>query len=208
MSEIILHLTAGKGPQECRWVVGQLARTFMREAQAMGLACEPLDAEGGDPASLLLRIIGEQAADFVAGRSGTVQWVGDSPFRPGHKRRNWFVGVSRAPEPEAIPDLREEDIDYQVMRASGPGGQHVNKTDSAVRATHRPSGLVATAQEQRSQHANRKLARLKLAIMLEERRGQAMDGARRSQWEVHQELERGNPVRVYAGPRFQLKRWI
>lgn len=206
MSEIILHLTAGKGPQECCWVVGQLARAFMREALAMGLVCELLDAEGNDPGSLLLHIAGEQATAFAAGRCGTVQWIGDSPFRPGHKRRNWFVGVSRAPEPEAIPDLREEDIDYRAMRASGPGGQHVNKTDSAVRATHRSSGLVATAQEQRSQHANRKLARLKLAIMLAERRGQAVDGAKRSQWAAHQDLERGNPVRVYAGPRFQLKR--
>jgi peptide chain release factor len=205
MSEIILHLTAGKGPQECRWVVGQLARAFIREAQATGLTCEPLDGEG-DPASLLLRIAGDQAADFAARRCGTVQWIGDSPFRPGHKRRNWFVGVSLAPEPEAMSDLREEDIDYQAMRASGPGGQHVNKTDSAVRATHRPSGLVSTAQEQRSQHANRKLATLKLAIMLKERREQAVDGIKRSQWAAHQALERGNPVRVYAGPRFKLTR--
>jgi peptide chain release factor len=91
------------------------------------------------------------------------------------------------------------------MRASGPGGQHVNKTDSAIRATHRPSGLVTTAQEQRSQHANRKLARLKLAIILEELRGQSLGEVRRSQWQVHRELERGNPVRVYAGPRFLLR---
>ncbi|WP_240345130.1 peptide chain release factor-like protein [Novosphingobium sp. THN1] len=76
--------------------------------------------------------------------------------------------------------------------ASGPGGQHVNKTDSAVRALHRPSGLVANAQEQRSQHANRKLARLKLAIMLEERRGQSKDEARRVQWQSHRELEPGS----------------
>ena len=114
------------------------------------------------------------------------------------------MGVSLAPEPEAFADLNEADIDYQAMRASGPGGQHVNKTDSAVRAHHRPTGLVTTAQEQRSQHANRKLARL--AIMLEQLRGQSQDETRRAQWQNHRDLERGNPVRVYVGTRFELRR--
>jgi peptide chain release factor len=202
MTEVILHITAGKGPQECRWVVAGLVRAFAREAQGIGLECEILDRIEDLPSSILLRIAGDAARAFAAQRVGTNQWVGNSPFRPAHKRRNWFVGVALAPEPEAISDLREEDIDYQAMRASGPGGQHVNKTDSAVRATHRPTGLVATAQEQRSQHANRKLARLKLAILLEERRGQAKDDARRSKWQVHQELERGNAVRIYTGDKF------
>lgn len=206
MSEVILHISAGKGPQECRWVVAQLALVFAREARGLGLECEMLDGAEELPSSVLLRLEGETASAFAAQRIGTNQWIGNSPFRSTHKRRNWFVGVALAPEPEAIIDLKEEDIDYQAMRASGPGGQHVNKTDSAVRATHRPTGLTATAQEQRSQPANRKLARIKLAIMLEERRGQAMDDQRRSSWQVHQELERGNAVRVYAGERFQLRK--
>lgn len=205
MTEVVLHITAGKGPQECRWVVGQLARAFLREARELGLEAEVLDGTEELSASVLLRIAGEGALDFALKRIGTNQWIGTSPQRPGHKRRNWFVGVALAPQPDAVPDLGEHDVVYQAMRASGPGGQHVNKTDSAVRATHLPTGLVATAQEQRSQHANRKLARLKLAIMLEERRGQALDDARRSQWQAHQELERGNAVRAYAGPGFKLK---
>ena len=205
MTEVVLHITAGKGPQECRWVVAQLARAFAREARAMELDCEVLDGADELPASVLLRLVGEGAYAFAMERTGTNQWIGTSPQRPAHKRRNWFVGVALAPVPDAIPDLGEHDIAYQAMRASGPGGQHVNKTDSAVRATHLPTGLVATAQEQRSQHANRKLARLKLAIMLEEQRGQALDDARRSQWQAHQELERGNAVRVYGGAAFKLK---
>lgn len=205
MSDVILHITAGKGPLECRWVVTQLARAFAREAKDVVLNCVVLDGQEELPASLLLRVEGEAAPAFAAQRLGTVQWVGDSPFRAGHRRRNWFVGVALAPELGAVVDLRDEDIDYQAMRASGPGGQHINKTDSAVRATHRPTGLVATAQEQRSQHANRKLAWLKLAIMLEARRVQANNDARQSQWQAHQGLERGNAVRVYIGARFELK---
>ena len=205
MSEIILHLTSGQGPQECRWVVAQLAAAYAREAEAYDVVCETLEQCEDYPSSLLMRVVGEQAPAFVAGRIGTVLWIGDSPFRPGHSRRNWFVGVALAPEPELLPDLKAEDIDYQTLRASGPGGQHVNKTDSAVRATHRPTGLVATAQEQRSQHANRKLARLKLAMMIEHQRGASRDQARRSQWSLNQQLERGNPVRTYKGARFTPK---
>lgn len=136
-----------------------------------------------------------------------------------HRQADAHQGIS-AGRPEAEAYLADHDaalgwaiLNRQVIARrfceslgfGGLGGQHVNKTDSAVRATHRPTGLVATAQEQRSQHANRKLARLKLAIMLEEWHGQAQDDARRSQWRVHQELERGNAVRVYAGERFQLR---
>ena len=205
MSEIVLHITSGKGPDECRWVVAQLARAFIREGAREGVSCEVLDAQEALPASLLLRVEGDAAQAFVRARTGSVLWVGDSPFRPGHRRRNWFAGVSVAPAPEQVPELRDEDIVFQTMRASGPGGQHVNKTDSAVRATHKTSGLVATAQEQRSQHANRKLAKLKLAIMLEERRAQAGEQARTAQWSTHQALERGNPVRTYTGAQFRLR---
>ncbi len=205
MTEIILHLTAGKGPDECRWVVTHLAKAFISEGTRQGVVCQILDAEEALPASLLLSVSGDTAQAFVRERTGTILWVGSSPFRPLHKRRNWFVSVAPAPSPEEVPDLRDSDIDFQTMRASGPGGQHVNKTDSAVRAIHRPTGLVATAQEQRSQHANRKLATLKLAMMLEERRSEAKDEARREHWSTHQNLERGNAVRTYMGPDFKLK---
>ncbi len=206
MSEIILHLTSGSGPEECRWVVARLADAFGREARENGIACALIESHEGFPSSLLLRLSGDGAVIFASERVGTIVWTGESRFRPHHKRRNWFVGVSLAPEPDAIADLRDEDIDYQSMRASGPGGQHVNKTDSAVRATHRPTGLVATAQEQRSQHANRKLAKLKLAMALQERRAHSQAQGRRAEWALHNQLERGNPVRTYSGPHFILKR--
>jgi peptide chain release factor len=158
----------------------------------------------GPCASALLRITGAGSQAFAAARAGTIRWIGASPFRPLHKRRNWFVGVRPVPEAGEGSELREQDIAYQTLRASGPGGQHVNTTDSAVRATHLPTGLAALSQDQRSQFANKKIARLKLALLLEQRlAGEAADG-KRALWQQNRELERGNAVRTYEGAKFRL----
>jgi peptide chain release factor len=206
MSEIILHVTSGQGPDECEWVVSQLVQVFCREATGEGLECVPLESIDGPVPSALLRVSGDRADGFAAARTGTVRWIGDSMFRPGHKRRNWFVGVSVMPEGGNVPDLHEKDIVYQTLRASGPGGQHVNKTESAVRATHVPTGLAVVSQEQRSQQANRKVARLKLSLLLEQRRAQEQARGRQALWSQHQSLERGNAVRCYEGVGFRLRR--
>lgn len=202
MTGIILHLFSGQGPRECEWVVEQLVHAWAREARAARLACEPLEPVTGPTASVLLRIEGGDAQGFADARIGTIRWIGTSPFRPLHKRHNWFVGVARAPSPEEVPDLRDADIRYQTMRASGPGGQHVNKTDSAVRATHLPTGLTTFSQDQRSQHANRNIARLKLAMLIKTSREQGAAAGKRGLWDQNQALERGNAVRTYRGEKF------
>jgi peptide chain release factor len=204
---VILHLSAGQGPEECRWVVWRLVRAFADEAAAEGLTCVPVEPLAGPESSAFLRIGGRCDATeaFARARTGTIRWVGVSPFRPTHKRRNWFVAVTTIAEAEDTPDLREVDIRYQAYRASGPGGQHVNTTDSAVRATHVPTGLTTTSQDQRSQFANKKVARLKLSLMIEERRRESEAGGRRELWDRHQALERGNEVRSYEGERFRLR---
>ncbi len=202
MSEIILHLSAGQGPAECEWVVAHLAAAFCREAAMAGVACAPVEPLSGPCPSILLRLSGAGSDGFATARTGTIRWIGTSPLRPTHKRKNWFVGVARVPEPEDVPDFRETDIIYQTLRASGPGGQHVNTTDSAVRATHGPTGLATVSQEQRSQFANRKIARLKLAMLFEALRREGMAGGKRALWQQNRELERGNAVRVYEGVAF------
>jgi peptide chain release factor len=202
----IIHISAGQGPEECAWVAAVLADAFAREAAREGLVCEPVEPYAGPTASILLRIEGEGVEGFVATREGTVRWIGTSPFRPTHKRRNWFVGVSRVADVEDTPDLRDSDIVYETMRASGPGGQHVNKTESAVRATHTPSGLVAVSREQRSQAANKKVARLKLALALQARRERDVAAGKSAIWAANKALERGNAVRTYEGAGFKLRR--
>jgi peptide chain release factor len=205
MKEIVLHLSSGQGPKECEWVVAELVHALCREGRAAGLTCEPIEPIQGPVATALLRVSGDGAEAFAAARLGTIRWIGTSPFRPLHKRRNWFVGVQPVRVDEQSPDLRDEDIRYEAFRASGPGGQHVNKTDSAVRAMHLRTGLVATSQDQRSQFANKRIARLKLAMLLDERRRACEAGGKRELWDQNRELERGNAVRTYEGEQFRLR---
>jgi peptide chain release factor len=165
--------------------------------------------ERGTLLSALLSIEGEAAASFAARYEGSVLWVCQSPFRPTHKRKNWFVGVDVLNPPNlgrTGSTIKEQDVVFEAMRASGPGGQHVNKTESAVRATHKPTGLVAVAREERSQVMNKRLALARLAGMLAAGVEKAMAGAERDRWAQHDALERGKPVRTFTGPAFKEKR--
>ena len=211
MSDIYVHISAGDGPEECQWVVVQLANAYQKEAKANGLTAEII-WEGGVvklAPSLLLKISDSTGNSdieaFCAPRLGTVRWIGQSPIRKHNKRRNWYVGVTITPEIAEVPGLEERDIRYQAIRASGPGGQHVNKTSSAVRATHLPTGISVTAQEERSQFVNKRLTRIKLAMIFEAKGEQAAQTGKRNVWKANKSLERGNEVRVYAGADFKVK---
>lgn len=205
--EIYLHISAGSGPRECEWVVVKTANQFAKEAKADGLNAEVMwEAEPvANAPSLLLKIDGKGADAFVRARTGSIKWIGESPYRPNHKRKNWFVSVRQAPSIADVPALNERDITFQSMRASGPGGQHVNTTDSAVRATHNPSGASVVSREERSQHRNKKLAITKLALIFTERQSGEEATNREAMWRQNHALERGNEVRVYIGPKFKLK---
>ena len=209
MSEVWLLITAGQGPAECQWVVERLVAALSAEARAAGLGARLLEQVRGErdlPKSALVALEGEQAASFAKDTEGTVQWIGESPFRPKHRRKNWFAGVFVLPPPEEAPHLDEKDVTFQSMRASGPGGQHVNSTDSAVRARHQPTGLTVVAREERSQHANKRLAMVKLAAALDRRQDGQAAAHEHERWQQHYDVERGNPVRVYEGPRFRRRK--
>src|SRR5580698_5279256 len=153
----------------------------------------------GTVQSALISISGDAELEgFANSWRGTVRWTARSPFRPTHKRKNWFVGIEiLEPVEDARFDLKE--MRWETMRASGPGGQHVNRTESAVRVTHVPTGLQATAMEERSQHRNRKLALARLTKKLNEINSEKNSSAREARWRAHKELERGNPVRISKG---------
>ena len=203
-----LQVTSGRGPAECQLAVAKLADVLEKEACKAGLACEVLDIvagrERGAALSALLSLEGEGAHAFARKSRGSVLWICASPVRPGHKRKNWFVGVELLAPPDAEASaLRLADVTFEATRASGPGGQHVNKTESAVRATHTPTGLVATAREERSQAMNKKLALARLAGLLADGAAAAKADVEHDRWAQHDALERGRAVRTFEGPSFK-----
>lgn len=203
-----LQITSGRGPAECQWVVSKVLVALSSEARASGIEVELLESTAGEARealmSALLSLEGPAAAlaQLSAEWVGTVQWIGKSPFRPHHKRQNWFIGVERFALPER-PAWSERDLLISTLRSSGPGGQHVNKTESAVRIVHQPSGLSVVAREERSQQQNKRLALARLAAMLTSSGERAAADAAQERWDQHNALTRGNPVRVYAGPEFR-----
>lgn len=208
-----LQLSAGRGPAECQRVVARLLPIVCEEAAALGLSTTLLEASAGQQVQTLLSVLlavepkvyGSDPEALAATWVGTVQWVGRSPFRPHHKRQNWFVGIERFALPER-PDFAERDVEIALLCASGPGGQHVNKTQSAVRVTHRPSGLSVVARQERSQHQNRRLALARLQALLAARADGVAQDAEHERWQEHNQLTRGNAVRVYAGDDYERRR--
>ena len=197
--------TSGRGPAECGRAVYGISKRIVSEAIALSLSVDVIEEAPGDMPetlySLLLEITGPGADAFVERIQGTMLWIGKSPFRPYHKRKNWFIGVNIVEPPETAA-VNPGDIRYETMCATGPGGQHVNKTESAVRAIHVATGMKAVARDHRSQHRNKELALKRLLHQLSQIEKQSHEQNRGRRWDRHNDLERGNPVRTYAGEEF------
>ena len=219
---IWLQISANTGPAECCLAVSKAVQQLQREAEKARVQVSLLEQVDGPIngtwRSVLLGLesagagnqAGEEGEDGADGNSsaaanlarqwvGSLLWICTSPYRPLHKRKNWFLGGAIF---IPAPPLPESAIRFEATRASGPGGQHVNKTDSAIRATHIASGLSVKVQSERSQHANKKLASAllasKLAALAETEAGKTR-AERRMQ---HHQTERGNAVRVFVGAGF------
>lgn len=200
-----LLLSAGHGPGECQLAVAGLVRILDAEVGAAGMEADVLETEDGPhgPLSVLVALRGDGVERLAAGWEGTIRWTCQSPLRKGWPRKNWFVSVTRVSQPEASQAPKQSELRFETFRASGPGGQHVNKTESAVRVTHIPSGMTAVAREERSQHRNKSLAVARLAGMIADKGIDAQRGAERDRWSRHSLLERGNAIRVYEGEGFR-----
>ncbi|WP_315722080.1 MULTISPECIES: peptide chain release factor H [unclassified Bradyrhizobium] len=201
-----LLLTSGRGPAECRIAVAHALQRLAEEAEAAECDCAIAqgDAERHGPASAIAVLDGP-GADAIAQRwtQGSLLWVCRSPLRPHHGRKNWFVGVVDLPLPAQVPALAAVDVRFESFRAGGPGGQHQNKTESAVRAVHLPSGLTAIARDGRSQHRNKALALARLAALLDGRARVAEAGEARLVQAAHDRVERGAAGLRFEGPAFR-----
>jgi peptide chain release factor len=204
---IRLLFTSGRGPAECRIAVANAIAALSAEAAALGLDCDCLqgrNADGHGPASAIVVIHGDAAAAFARPWIGSIQWVAQSPLRRHHKRKNWFIGVFELPAlPEAAPALTVREVRFEAFRAGGPGGQHQNKTESAVRAIHVASGLAVVAREKRSQHRNKALALQRMAALIRLQGELDAITARANTHAVHDRLERGRPVKRFEGIAFR-----
>lgn len=204
---IRLLLTSGRGPAECRIAVAKAAAVLVAEATALGLDTDYLEGPNPDahgPASAIVVVHGDAAAAFARPWIGVIQWTAQSPVRPHHKRKNWFIGIFELPPlPDAPKAISSQDVRFEAFRAGGPGGQHQNKTESAVRAVHVPSGLSIVAREERSQHRNKALALDRLAALLRLQGELAAIAARNEAHATHDQLERGRPVKRFKGADFR-----
>jgi peptide chain release factor len=209
--EKIIQITSGRGPAECSWVVAQVLKTFLEEANENKIKTTLLQREKGiengtvETATILLE--SNNLNEFVNSWVGTIQWVGQSQFRKFHKRKNWFIGIFEV-DKAATTEISEKDIQYQAMRSSGAGGQHVNKVSSAVRATHVPTGISVVAMDSRSQHQNKKLATERLLQKFKDEAVKLFKAKFQAQWMNQLQIQRGNPVRVYQGSDFKKQKQV
>ena len=204
--EKIIQITSGRGPAECSWVVAQVLKTFIDEAKENNIKTTMLQRETGiengtvETATILLE--NDHLYAFVNSWIGTIQWIGQSQFRKFHKRKNWFIGIFEIKKSSAT-EISENEIQYQAMRSSGAGGQHVNKVSSAVRATHIPTGISVVSMDSRSQHQNKKLATERLLQKFKEETVKQFKAEFQTQWMNQLQIQRGNPVRVFQGSNFK-----
>lgn len=209
--EKIIQITSGRGPAECSWVVAQVLKNFLEEANENKIKTTLLQREKGiengtvETATILLE--SNNLNDFVSSWLGTVQWIGQSQFRKFHKRKNWFIGIFEV-DKVTTTEIAEKDIQYQAMRSSGAGGQHVNKVSSAVRATHVPTGISVVAMDSRSQHQNKKLATERLLQKFKDETVKQFKAEFQAQWMNQLQIQRGNPIRIFEGSDFKKQKQV
>ena len=201
----LIQLTSGRGPAECNYVVTNVFKKLMEFCEYHQLKNQVIEREIDTDfrliTSVILEIEGENLDELLKSWIGTILWVGKSPFRKFHQRKNWFVGCFELEFPkENIINTKE--IVYQSMRSSGNGGQNVNKVNSAVRATHQPTGISVVSMDSRSQHQNKKTATLRLYLKLQEKNMQNTKMLMKEQWENQTLINRGNPVKIFKGEKF------
>ena len=197
----VVVVTAGRGPVECRRAVRAVSATLVEEAEERGIDADLVegdDPDGEGPASARIILDSEaELSGFLATWLGSVQWVARSERRSKADRKNWFVGVfEEQTGGRASFPVDEADVTFSAITAGGPGGQHQNKTASAVRAFHGPTGVAVVVRSDRSQHRNRAVALRRIAQVLETRDRLQRASEERTLWEHRIDVQRGSPVRV------------
>ena len=208
-SNAILQFHAGAGGTEAQDWAQMLCRMYTRWAERHGFVYKILDYEEGDEAgikSAAISIEGENAYGLLKSENGVHRLVRVSPFDANARRQTSFAAIEVMPELEDdnSVEIREEDIEMQVYRASGAGGQHVNKTSSAVRLIHKPTGIVVASQQERSQFQNKdncmKMLRAKLLELKAQQHAEKISDIKG----VQMKIEWGSQIRSYVFMPYQM----
>ena len=190
-----IQISSGQGPAECELA----AELFYRQLQKEIGDIRMVQCVRGSKAKGFSSVIFETEED-MSSLEGSILWVCKSPYRPKHKRKNWYIDVSIL---ENMPKLTQElKLRFETFRSGGKGGQNVNKVETGVRVIHIPTGISVVSTEARSQHMNKKLAVNRLCDILAERNRESGRKEKELAWREQNRLERGNPVRIYEGGNF------
>ena len=205
----ILSIHPGAGGTESQDWASMLLRMYQRWAERKGYKVEVLDLLPGDEAgikSATLLVSGDYAYGYLKAESGVHRLVRISPFDANKRRHTSFASVSVIPEIEDEVDveIKDEDLRIDTFRAGGPGGQHVNRTDSAVRIVHIPTGITVQCQSERSQHRNRELAMKVLKARLYEYYRQKQEEELAKLRGERKDIAFGNQIRSYVFHPYKL----
>jgi peptide chain release factor 2 len=205
-----LDIQAGAGGTEAQDWAQMLLRMYLRWGAARGFSCEVIDSNPGEVAgmkSATVQVSGEYAYGWLRTETGVHRLVRKSPFDSGNRRHTSFASVFVSPEidDDIEIDINPADLKTDVYRASGAGGQHVNKTESAVRITHIPSGIVAACQNERSQHKNRSTAMKMLKAKLYELEVNKRNAAAQVLEDSKSDVSWGHQIRSYVLDQSRIK---
>jgi peptide chain release factor 2 len=205
-----LDIQAGAGGTEAQDWAQMMLRMYLKWAASRGFDAEVIDSQAGEVAgmkSATVEIKGEFAYGWLRTETGVHRLVRKSPFDSGNRRHTSFASVFVSPEvdDDIKIDLNPADISMDVYRSSGAGGQHVNKTESAVRLTHGPSGIVVACQNERSQHKNRATAMKMLKAKLYELEVNKRNAASKVLEDSKSDVSWGNQIRSYVLDQSRIK---
>jgi peptide chain release factor 2 len=205
-----LDIQAGAGGTEAQDWAQMLLRMYLKWAASRGFEAEVIDSQPGEVAgmkSATIEIKGDYAYGWLRTETGVHRLVRKSPFDSGNRRHTSFASVFISPEvdDDIKVDLNPADIKMDVYRSSGAGGQHVNKTESAVRLTHGPTGLVVACQNERSQHKNRATAMKMLKAKLYELEFNKRNAAAKVLEDSKSDVSWGNQIRSYVLDQSRIK---
>lgn len=207
--DCMLTIHAGAGGTEAQDWASMLFRMYTRWAERQGFKWETLDYEDGDEAgikSATIMVTGENAYGYLRGENGVHRLVRISPFDSNARRQTSFAAVEVMPDlPDDVEvEIRPEDVEMQVFRSSGAGGQHINKTSSAVRLIHKPTGIVVSSQQQRSQFQNKDTCYRMLRDKLVQLQMQAHAEKISDLKGVQMKIEWGSQIRSYVFMPYQM----